>query len=90
MGGDGEEDTVTCRLVMRYDSPRMARAVAGSLSPDNEGFITAEVEGSSVVAVARAPDVLSLTHTLEDFLSCAAAAEKIAAAHGDDPERGGN
>jgi hypothetical protein len=83
MGGHEPDGMVSCRIVMRYDSPRVARAVAGSLSPDDEGFITTEVEGSSVVAVARAPDVMSLTRTLEDFLACAAAAERIASAHGE-------
>ena len=74
---EGPEDAVTCRIVMRYDDPIIAKGVRESLAPDDEGHVRTRLEGGSLVAEASAPTLRSLVHTLEDFLSCAAAAEQV-------------
>jgi hypothetical protein len=62
---------------MRYGDPRIAIGVKESLAPDDEGHVKTWTEGGSLVVEASAPTVMSLVHTLEDFLSCAAGAEQV-------------
>jgi len=76
--GAATPPAVTCVVRLRYDTAAVAGAVAESLAPDDGGYITTEVRGTEVLAEASAPDIMALVHTLEDFLSCASAAEKVA------------
>ena len=84
--GDAGSGAVTCRVVLRYASPEVARTVEQSLRPDNAGFVSTSVDGSAVTAEASAPDPMSLAHTLEDLLACAAAAERIASSVSENKE----
>ena len=68
-----------CVIEMEYGSHEEALAVAGSLVPDDDKHISTRVEGSRIVVHSEASSVMSLLRTLEDFLSCAATAEKVVA-----------
>ena len=67
---------------LRYQDPETARAVADAVSPDNfqapEGMeIAVNVEGSTIeIRVTCPKGVGSLISTLDDLMSCLAAAEK--------------
>ncbi|MFQ6107634.1 MAG: KEOPS complex subunit Pcc1 [Thermoplasmata archaeon] len=68
---------VHCSLRFTYESKEQAEEVLSSLLADNEGFVKARLEGSSLISEASAESIPSLLHTLNDYLSCLAVAEKI-------------
>ncbi len=68
---------VRCRFVFEYGSGGAAAEIERALKPDNEDFIVTKVRGSTVEAEAEADSVLSLLHTIDDFLACLSVAEKI-------------
>ena len=74
-----EAPLAVCVIEMEYGSHEEALAVAGSLVPDDDKHISTRVEGSRVVVRSEAASIMSLVRTLEDFLSCAATAEKVVA-----------
>lgn len=61
---------------LHFDSPKQAAHLAASLAPENEGFVRARVEGSSIVADAEADTPLGLLRTLDEVIAVLAAAEK--------------
>ncbi len=69
-------------LTLRYPNEETARAVAEAVSPDNyqapEGMeVRVERRGTEIDVRVRCPKgVGSLIQTLDDLLSCLAAAEK--------------
>lgn len=65
------------RLEFGYRSKAHAETVARSLRVDDDKYITTKVEGRRLVAEAEADSLLSLLHTLDDYLACVAVAEKI-------------
>ncbi len=69
---------VSCRLEFPYPTKRDAELVARSLRVDDEKeHVTTGVEGRTLVAEARADSLKGLLRTLEDYLACLAAAEKV-------------
>lgn len=69
---------VSCELEFRYGSEKTSTAVAGAVSVDDYSFVDTCVEGNKIKAVISADSVMSLVHTLEDYLSCISVAEKLA------------
>lgn len=63
-------------LTLEYGTEEEAKAVAGALHPDNEGFVKAVVEGKVIKAVVSSDTASSLRHTLDDFLACVKVAEE--------------
>jgi len=67
---------VKCRILLEYASNEEAKRVEKSLEPDNENFISTRVNGNVLEAEADAESVLSILHTLDDFLVCLSVAER--------------
>jgi len=70
---------VKCRILLEYASNEEAKRVEKSLKPDNENFISTRVNGNVLEAETDAESVLSILHTLDDFLACLSVAERIGA-----------
>lgn len=67
---------ISCRISLEYRDEDIAKAVFHSVSPDNEGYVKAELHGIKVVFEISGDSALSLSHTVNDLLSCVRAAEK--------------
>ena len=67
---------VSCELDFEYGSEERARKLLSALQVDDDGYIETRVEGRRLLASARAKDVKSLVHTLDDFLACLGVAEE--------------
>lgn len=67
----------SCRIVIDYDSEKIAKTVYESINVDNFDFVKAETKGNQLVAEVDSKSVSSLIHTLDDLLSCIGVAEKI-------------
>ncbi len=68
---------IHCELVLEYENEEKAKNIAKALSIDNAGFLTTSVEGNVVRGEIKSKNVLSLLHTLDDFLSCLSVAENV-------------
>ncbi|HEY7587228.1 MAG TPA: KEOPS complex subunit Pcc1 [Thermoplasmata archaeon] len=68
------------KLTLPFDEVAIAKAVADSVSLDDQGYIRTRRARSSIVADASADDPLSLLHTLDDYLACISVAERTAGA----------
>lgn len=69
-------DPLTATLTRSCASEEMARALAGSLAPDNEGYAEAQVEGAQLTIRVVAKELRELRRSLDDILACLATAEK--------------
>ena len=67
---------IHCEILLEYESEEKAKNIEKALSIDNEGFITTKVEGNLVRGEIEGKSILSLLHTLDDFLSCLSVAER--------------
>jgi hypothetical protein len=67
---------IRCRLELSYASEEEAENVLRAVEIDNEGFVRARREGSSIVSDISSESILGLVHTIEDYLACASVAEK--------------
>ena len=63
-------------LRLHFDSPAQAANLVASLAPENEGFVRARVEGSSIVAEAESDTPMGLLRTLDEVVVVLAAAGK--------------
>ena len=63
-------------LTLNFRDAKTARAVADSVSLDDEGFIRTRRKGATIVATASADGPLPLLHTLDDYLACISVAER--------------
>ncbi|MFQ6128239.1 MAG: KEOPS complex subunit Pcc1 [Thermoplasmata archaeon] len=68
---------VSCLIRFAYDSEEEAKNILSSIQTDNEGFVKTHLEGSSLVSEISAESILSLLHTLDDYMSCLTVAEEI-------------
>jgi hypothetical protein len=66
------------RLILRFEDAETARAVAASVSPEDERYIRTTQRGATVASEAAAESPLSLLHTLDDYLACVSVAERTA------------
>ncbi len=67
-------------LTLTFRDAATAKAVAASVSLDDEGYIRTTRRGATVTATAVAEAPLSLLHTLDDYLACVSVAERTAEA----------
>ncbi len=65
-------------LRFRYPDEGTARAVMSSVSPENGGYVEAELEGSTIVYRMSADSAGSLRSTADDLLACLKVAEDAA------------
>lgn len=63
-------------LRLHFDSTSQAARLAASLAPENDGFVTTRVEGSTIVAEASADSPMGLLRTLDEVVAVLAAAQK--------------
>jgi len=68
---------VTCLMTFSYSSEGEAKKVLSSVQTDNVDFVKTHLEGSSLVSEMSADSVMSLLHTLNDYLSCLTVAEEV-------------
>jgi len=67
-------------LTLTFPSAATARAVAASVSPEDQGYIRTRRSGATIRATATADGPMSLLHTLDDYLACVSVAERTAEA----------
>ncbi|KAA0002967.1 MAG: hypothetical protein FE048_02620 [Thermoplasmata archaeon] len=68
---------IHCEILLKYESEEEAKNIEKALSIDNEEFIRTYVKGNEVRGEIKGKNILSLLHTLNDFLSCLSVAERI-------------
>ena len=65
-------------LTLRFADAATAKAVAQSVSLDDEGYIRTRRNGATITATAAAEGAMGLLHTLDDYLACVSVAERTA------------
>ena len=68
------------RVELEFPEVHVAKAVAAAVAPDDETYVSTRRAGRTIRANADAAGVMSLLHTLEDYLACVSVAEKAARA----------
>jgi tRNA threonylcarbamoyladenosine modification (KEOPS) complex Pcc1 subunit len=68
---------VVCEIMLEFPSNDAAAKVLETVESDNDGYVEARLDGSSIVASMKAESLNSLLHTLDDFLACVSVAGKI-------------
>lgn len=68
---------IKCKLYIRMEDEHKTKLVNDSIKQDNERYIVSRVNGNSIEATASGDDVLSMLHTLDDFLSCLSLAMRV-------------
>ena len=69
-------------LTLKFPDARTAKAVADSVSLDDDGYIRTRRTGATITATATADGPMPLLHTLDDYLACVSVAERTTeAAH---------
>lgn len=68
---------VKCRVLIECENSEKAKVINGSIKIDNEGYLETKVEGNFILAEIETDKILSLLHTLDDFLSCLSLSIKI-------------
>lgn len=68
---------VRCRLEFRYESGDLATKVLRSVEQENVPYVSARVEGTRLISDAEADSLMSLLHTLDDYLACISVAEEM-------------
>ncbi len=63
-------------LTLTFPDAATAKAVAQSVSLDDQGYIQTRRRGATIIASATADEALSLLHTLDDYLACLNVAER--------------
>ncbi len=76
---------VRCRLELNYADEREAEKVLKAVAVDNEGFVVARREGSTIISEISSENILSMVQTIEDYLACVSIAEKTIKAAGEHP-----
>lgn len=64
-------------MVLEFSNPEEAEKVLGSVSQDNEDWISAERDENRIICHAKSESIGGILHTAEDFLSCVVLAEKM-------------
>lgn len=75
---EGPPPAVRCSIEILFASEEEAERVNRSVSLDNAGYVSSAVKGNSIVAEAEAQTLMSLLHTVDDYLACVSVAQKIA------------
>lgn len=67
---------VRCKIWIDCTTPEHAAIINRAVSIDNERYIASKPNGTFIEAEAEAESILSLLHTIDDFLSCVSLARK--------------
>ena len=65
-------------LRFSYDDERTAKAVLAAVSPENGGYVSSRLEGSTIIYEMQADNAGTLRNTADDLLACIKAAEDSA------------
>ena len=66
-----------CELILEFSDESEAAKVLGSVKQDNDEWISARQEANMIICSASSKSIGGLMHTMDDFLSCIALAEKM-------------
>ena len=61
-----------------YDDERTAKAVLAAVSPENRGYVSSRLEGSTIIYEMEADNAGTLRNAADDLLACIKAAEDSA------------
>jgi hypothetical protein len=67
-------------VTLTFADAATAKAIAASVSLDDQDYIRTGRRGRTITAVATAENAMSLLHTLDDYLACLSVAERTVAA----------
>jgi ribosomal protein S19E (S16A) len=67
----------SCRLEFRYANGDIAKKVLQAVERENAPYVTAHVEGDTLISEAEARSLESLVRTLDDYLANLSVAEKV-------------
>ena len=65
-------------LTFTYKDVRTAETILSSVSPENGGYVSAELDGTSIHYTMSAENAGTLRNTADDLLACIKAAEDAA------------
>lgn len=68
---------VKCKVLIECESIEKAEIINNSIKIDNEDYVKTEVKENFILAEIETDKILSLLHTLDDFLSCISLSIKI-------------
>jgi tRNA threonylcarbamoyladenosine modification (KEOPS) complex Pcc1 subunit len=69
---------IKCEIMLDFKSEKTAKTVFKSIEADNFNFVKCHILEKNLVANIKSKSISSLLHTLDDYLSCASVAGKIA------------
>ncbi len=67
----------SCRLEFRYANGETAKKVLQAVERENAPYVTAHVEGDTLISESEARSLESLVRTLDDYLANLSVAEKV-------------
>ena len=67
---------ITLELETTYPDSRVAEAVMNALDPDNKGYVSSELHGSTIVFRMEAGSAGTMRNTADDLLACIKVAEE--------------
>ena len=70
---------IHCRFIFDYPNQNTAEKIRDALEVDNYKFIQTEIKNHQLIANIESKSVMSLLHTIEDYLSCLTTAENVIA-----------
>jgi tRNA threonylcarbamoyladenosine modification (KEOPS) complex Pcc1 subunit len=74
---EGLPPAVRCSMEILFASEEDAERVHRSVSLDNAGYVSSALKGNAIVAEVEAQTLMSLLHTVDDYLACMSVAQKI-------------
>ncbi len=63
-------------LEATYPDRAVAEAVMNALGPDNEGYVTSELRGSTIIFRTEAQSAGTMRNTADDLMACIKVAEE--------------
>ncbi len=67
----------TCQLVLEFKTPERAEKIFRSLRPDDDSYLTQELQNDTIHVNVKAKNPGSLREAVDDYLSCVSAAEDL-------------
>ncbi len=68
---------VACEFTFKFPNSETAKKIMKALEVDNYRFIKTKQKDNILIARIEAKSILSLLHTVEDYLACLSLAEDI-------------
>ncbi len=68
---------ISCKFTFKFQNKSDAKKINDSLEVDNYKFIKTKVEKDIIIADIESDSLMSLLHTIEDYLACLATAENV-------------